>query len=117
MNTCVFPKSSFCSSLYKYQEVQIFKIYIVDFLGNSLLFCSNFSYIIFSLNRLISSFYAKNKFNLFFGNLNLKRFYVLVFDLSLFLNVFKPFENVVNEIYGSFDDNFPYNAYDPRYCA
>ena len=40
----------------------------------------------------------------------------IIFLLSLSFSIFKVFENEINEIYSNFDKNFPFNAYDVRYC-
>ena len=55
MNICIFPKSSFCSSVLKSESSQYLKIYLIYFLGNTFRLCSNFSYISFSASRCIST--------------------------------------------------------------
>jgi hypothetical protein len=39
-----------------------------------------------------------------------------MFTISVIFSIFKLFEFKTNEIYSSFDKNFPYNAYDIKYC-
>ena len=41
----------FCSNVYQENWAQQFKIIFIHFLGNAVKMCSNFSYLIFSLNR------------------------------------------------------------------
>lgn len=53
INECQYPFGLFCSSVRENKLVQIYKIAAVEFLGNSLKSVSNFSYIAFSINRLL----------------------------------------------------------------
>jgi hypothetical protein len=116
MNVCVFPKSSFCSSVYKTNGAQYFKIVFVLFLGNSIRLCCNFSFIFFALSRLYMSTSKKPRLFLLLQSLNLKLFYLIMFGLSSVWSMFKLFEYKPNEAYSSFDTNFPYNRYDSKYC-
>ena len=61
LNICVFPRSSYCSSIYKQAESQYFKIYKV-FLGNTVRLCANISYICFSVSRYFVSTSKPSKF-------------------------------------------------------
>ena len=116
MNVCIFPKSSFCSDILKNDFTQYFKIYVICFLGNTLRICCNFSYISFSVSRALSSISAKNKIGSLNEKLNINKFFFITFILSLGFSLFKIFEYKPNEFYANFDRNFPYNAYDLRYC-
>ena len=116
MNICIFTKSSFCSSVYKTNEAQYFKIIFIEFLGNSLRLCCNFSVILFSISRFYISTAKKSKWFLIFEKLNLKLFYFLMFISCSLWSMFKLFEFRPNEIYSSYDKNFPYNRYDLKYC-
>ena len=117
VNVCIFPKSSFCSRLYKLWFVQNFKIYFGLFLSNGVRLCSNISFILFSLSRFyISASSNKNRFFCLIEKLNLKKFYSILFVSCLFWSIFKLFEYRINEVYSSFDKNFPYNRYDLKYC-
>ena len=117
LNICIFPRSSFCSSVYKTEWAQYFKIIFSQFLGNSIRLCSNFSFILFSISRFyISTSTTKSKTFLRFEKLNLKHFYLSMFVSCSLWSMFKLFEFRPNEIYSSFDKNFPYNRYDSRYC-
>jgi hypothetical protein len=116
MNVCVFPKSSFCSSVYKTNGAQYFKIVFVLFLGNSIRLCCNFSFIYFALSRLYISTSKKPRLFLLLQSVNLKLFYLIMFGLSSVWSMFKLFEYKPNEAYSSFDTNFPYNRYDSKYC-
>ncbi len=117
MNICIFPKSSFCSSIYKTVGAQYFKIIFTLFLGNTLRLCCNFSFISFSLSRFyISTSNKKSNFFNKFEKLNLKFYYSIMFVLCSLWSMFKLFEYRPNETFSSFDKNFPYNRYDLRYC-
>ncbi len=119
INICVFDKSSFCSLVYKRDTSQYFKIYGIHWLGNSLKFCSNFSFITTSISRCISSTIssASSKLQHFNEQMNVKLYYFIMFSFSLSLNLFKLFEFKVNEMYSSgYDKMFPFNAYDIKYC-
>jgi hypothetical protein len=61
MNICIFPKSSFCSSVLKNESNQNMKIYLIYFLGNTFRLCCNFSYISFSSSRCISTITTSEK--------------------------------------------------------
>ena len=118
MNICIFPKSSFCSSVLKDEASQYLKIYLIYFLGNTFRLCCNFSYISFITSRLISTVATtKSRCKKTNEKLNVKLFYLITFLMSLILSIFKIFENRPNEVYSNFDKNFPYNAYDVRYCS
>jgi hypothetical protein len=118
MNICIFPKSSFCSSVLKSKTSQYLKIYLIYFLGNTFRLCCNFSYISFCLSRCISTISTnESKLKKWNEKLNTKRFYSIIFILSLAFSIFKLFENKVNEVYSYFDKNFPFNSYDVRYCG
>ena len=116
LNICIFPKSSFCSSIYKEYVSQYFKIIFQLFLGNSLRLCCNFSFILFSCSRFFISTFSKSNIFHLIKSLNLKLFYLIMFVVCLCWSMFKLFEYRPNEIYSSFDKNFPYNRYDSRYC-
>jgi len=116
INICIFPKSSFCSSVYKTQLAQYFKIIFTLYLGNSIRLCCNFSFIMFSLSRF-NIFTSKNwKIFLRIKKLGLKKFYLAMFISCSLWSMFKLFEYAPNEVYSLFDKNFPYNRYDLKYC-
>ena len=118
MNICIFPKSSFCSSVLKDEASQYLKIYLIYFLGNALRLCCNFSFISFMTSRFISTALSTpSQFKKWNDKLNFKLFYLITFLLCLLLSIFKIFENKPNEAYSNFDKNFPFNAYDVKYCA
>ena len=117
INVCIFPKSSFCSYIYKLDFSQNFKIYVILYLGNVFRLCCNFSYIFFSISRTISTVSLQNtKLGKFNEKLNIKKLYLVLFVFNLCLSLFRIFEYKPNEIYSSFDKNFPFNAYDIKYC-
>jgi hypothetical protein len=118
MNICIFPKSSFCSSVLKSESSQYLKIYLIYFLGNAFRLCCNCSYISFCLSRCISTISTgESKLKKWNEKLNTRIFYSIFFILSLSFSIFKLFENKVNEVYSNFDKNFPFNSYDVKYCG
>jgi len=116
INVCTFLSTSFCSSIYKSDVSQYFKIYVISFLGNSIRISSNVSYILFSVSRfsIISS--RKFKFLEKIEKMNRKKFNFLIFILSSVLSIFKIFELKPNEIFSNFDLDFPYFVFTARYC-
>jgi hypothetical protein len=117
INICIFPKSSFCSSVLKYETSQYFKIYGIFFMGNSLRLCCNFSYIFFSVSRgVLSTSSRESKLRHWFEHLNTRIFYSSLFALTVCFSIFKVFEYKPSEIYNTFEKDFPYNAYDLKFC-
>ena len=117
MNLCIFPKLSYCSSIYKNKLSQYLKIYLIYLLGNSVKICCNCSYIAFSVSRFYLA--SSNPSGLFkkFQDLNQKKFYGITFLISLILSLFKVFQFKVNEFYSNFDLSFPFDAFSPKYCG
>ena len=62
INVCIFPPTSFCSSVYKTTQSHYFKIIVTSFLGNTIRICCNVYYILFSLSRF--SIISSKKFKL-----------------------------------------------------
>jgi hypothetical protein len=118
MNICIFPKTSFCSSIWRTEFAQYFYIYVILFLGNTFRLCCNISYIFFSISRVaISGTSTKSKLRKFIEKQNIKRFYIIIFILALGFSLFFVLENYVNKIYQDFDVSFTLNnAYDIKYC-
>ena len=117
MNICIFPKSSFCSSIWRTEFSQYFHIYVVLFLGNSLRLCCNISYIFFSISRFaLSGTSNKSKLRKFIEKQKIKRFYFILFLVTLGFSVFIALENYVNKLFQDFDDSFVNNAFDAKYC-
>lgn len=117
INTCIFPaSSSFCSSLFKRESAQYFKIFAELFLGNTVKLCSNFSYIAFSASRFFLASANKSAFFQKFEKFSLKLFYSFVIILSLLLSIFMLVKYKPNEYYSTYDKNFPYDAYGYTYC-
>ena len=92
LNICVFPRSSYCSSIYKHAESQYFKIYLVYFFGNTVRLCGNMSYICFSASRYFVSTSKPSKVFDAFTKLNLKRFYSSVMLACLAFSLFRVFQ-------------------------
>ena len=117
MNICIFPKNSFCSSTWRTEFSQYFHIYVVLFLGNSLRLCCNISYTLFSVSRFVLSGTSnENKLRKFIEKQNIKRFYFILFWITLGFSVFLLFENYVNKLFEEFDVTFMNSIYDVRYC-
>jgi hypothetical protein len=116
INICIFPKSSFCSRFYKTQLAQYFKIIFTLYLCNSIRLCCNFSFILFSLSRFYIITSKNWKIFFLLKKLKQKIFYVIIFISCSLWSMFKLFEYKPNEVYSSFDKNFPYNRYDQKYC-
>ena len=116
VNTCIFDVGSvFCSSIYKTDSSQYFKIIFIFFLGNSFKLSSNISYLLFSVSRLVLITIEKNltkkefKFNryiLYFG---------AIFLASCFLSVFKLFQYELN-VEQDFRKDFPFETLEEFYC-
>jgi hypothetical protein len=75
MNVCIYPRTSFCSGIHKSAFSQYYKIYILNFFGESIRMCCNFSYFTFSISRFYIStssgsngifFKKKNEYYTFF---------------------------------------------------
>ena len=89
MSMCIFPRSSYCSSVYKSVFTQYFKIYIVFFLGNTLRLCSNFSYIALSVSRFYLSTSKSSRLIRKFENIKLIKFYAILIAICFLLSLFK----------------------------
>ncbi len=62
INICIFPKNSeasFCSRIFKFYSAQFFKIYGVNWLGNALKHCSDFSFLSISVGLYIYTYLHK----------------------------------------------------------
>ena len=118
MNVCIFPKTSFCSDVWRTEFSQYFHIYVILFLGNTLRLCCNISYILFSISRFVlSGTTVKNKLRKMIEKQNIKMFYLIVFLLGMSFSSFLLFEHSVNKLYEEYDDvNANNNVYDVRYC-
>ena len=115
INVCIYPRSAFCSSIYKNEASQYFKIYFILFLGNALKLCCNLSYILFSLSRFFIASSNKSSFASI-SSIKLRILYIVIFCVSLIVSSFKIAEYKPNEYHSSFDLNFPYNLFDLKYC-
>jgi hypothetical protein len=116
INICIFPRTSFCSSIYKFESSQYFRIIVGLFLGNSFKLCCNISYILFALSRFSVTTSSQSAFLKRLNDLNVRKCYALVIFISVCFSSFKLFEYKPNEIYAYFDKNFPYNIFDVKYC-
>jgi hypothetical protein len=119
INICIFQENSrFCSSVYKNMTSQYYKIYILFYLGNVCLLLSNVSFIFIAISRYFLSTADYNVLYETFKSVNLKRFYFFLFIFFSVFSLFKIFEYKPNEVYNTFDLEFPYDAIDrAKYCG
>ena len=99
LNQCLeFNGSPYCSSIYQEQWAQYFKIIVVNFLGNSLKFCSNVSYLFFAISRFILIANVKQEHKLFSITKRIPLlFYMgILFLVALLLNLFRLFQYKIN---------------------
>jgi hypothetical protein len=116
INICIFPRTSFCSSIYKYESSQYFKIIVGNFFGNAFKLCCNISYILFALSRFSVSTSSHTGIFQLVNDMNVKKSYAVIVCISLCFSSFKLLEYKPNEIFAYFDKNFPYNVFDIKYC-
>ena len=116
VNICIYPRTSFCSSIYETEMSQYFKIYVIYFLGNAARLCTNISYIAFSMSRYFLSTSNPSHFFELFGHLKLRRFYAIVSLFALSLSLYKIFQFKVNDFIPTYDLSFPFDAYGVNYC-
>lgn len=124
INTCIFDESGiFCSSIYKDNASQYFKIIVIHFLGNSLKLCSNISYFLFALSRLIiinSSHQRIITQSVRISSTRKKRYgyffvFILIFFICSLLSLFKLFQYRLN-VDKDYRKDFPYELRDELYC-
>ena len=116
-NVCIFDSTPFCSSIYQHESAQYFKLIGIYFVGNVLQLMCNYSYISFSLSRLILSTNANksNKYLKKFDKMDLRLYYVILFLFFLLISLFKLFEYRINEAYNN-SKSFPFELYDVNMC-
>ena len=116
MNICIYPRTSFCSDIYKLPMSQFFKIYVVYFLGNTMRLCCNCSYICFSVSRYFLSTSNPSRLFQHFQNLNVKLFYSIVLAFNLGLSLFKVFQYKISYNLLSGTGEYPFDGYGVFYC-
>ena len=114
VNICIFPKSSFCSTILEAESSQYWKIYGNFFVGNTLRLCMNISYIGFSASRFFLS--TSSKSSCLKKLANLKWFYLLALLFSVIASVFKVFQYKANTFYSSGEADFPLDIYGIYRC-
>ena len=121
INLCIDNQMAFCSSIYKTKFAQYFRIIFTNYLGNILKFSCSVSYIAFSASRFLHSTNTSKTdsrpISHWLNNLNLKKFYSSLFAFSALFSIFKIFQFRENEFYGSYEQGFPFDVYDIRYCS
>jgi hypothetical protein len=128
MNTCIFyGPSVFCSNVYQEDWAQMLKIILVHFLGNVIKMCSNFSYLIFSLSRLLlltkhkkgevggSGGGSFGQIKLSKKSKNVKILFLSIILFSFILSSFKLFQYKINYDFDSRKE-FPIEIRDEFYC-
>jgi hypothetical protein len=118
MNICIFSRTSFCSSIYKYESVQYFKIFGVYFFGSSIRLSANISYILLCLTRffLSTSSNEPNKYFKKINTMNLKYFYSFVVIFGCSLSSFKIYEYSATDFYSFITVYFPFDKYGINVC-
>jgi len=116
MNICIFPRTSFCSSIHEERATQYFKIYVVNFLGNAVRLGSNFSYIFFSISRFYLMNTAPSEFLKKFQKINTKIFYSILILCCLSFSSFRIFQFKINDFFDVFEQNFPFDAFAVNWC-
>ena len=124
LNTCVFYSESsgvtFCSGVYRTTSAQYYKIWIIEFVGNIVKTCVNFSYIMFATNRLV--FVAANisdkcrALKKAFEKLKFKIYLPILVCFASLISLHKLFEYQVNELMIS-TISFPYEIYNELHCV
>ena len=119
INTCIFfGPSIFCSNVYQEDWAQNFKIILIHFLGNATKMCSNFSYLAFSLSRLLLVTRQKESDQNSKSHFKNRLVFIYIFLLtliSLILSCFKLFQYRKNEDF-IMSKEFPYEIRDEQYC-
>jgi hypothetical protein len=120
INTCIFyGPSVFCSSVYQEIWAQNLKIILIHFLGSVTKNCANFSYLMFSISRLILITKQKE------SNISTKskafRNAIYVFTLVLVSSIlcsFKLFQYRIKQYLTPFNayKEFPFEIRDENYC-
>ena len=117
VNTCIFFGSGiFCSSVYQAKSSQYFKIVVVHFLGNAIKMSSNFSYLSFSLSRLL--LITKHKNDQATENASNKHYvvyFVSTLTMSCVLSTFRLFQYRINYALDTLKD-FPYELREEYFC-
>jgi len=119
VNTCIFSYAHQAyqySSVYQEEASQWFKIIGIYYLGNTFKYCSNISYIFFSMSRFISvSLDTKNRFFILFNRINVKAFVFTILSLSSILSVFILYQYEINDVY-DYRKEFPFEKRDGQFC-
>jgi len=120
INTCIFyGPSVFCSSVYQEIWAQNLKIILIHFLGSVTKNCANFSYLMFSISRLI--LITKQKESNLSNKSKALRISIYIFTLVLISSIlcsFKLFQYKVKEYlipYNAYKE-FPFEIRDEIYC-
>ena len=120
LNICIYPKTSYCSSVWHTKLAQYFHIFVVAYLGNTFRLSCNISYIFFSVSRVaLSGTTAKNRLRTLIEKQNIKLFYIIIIISTLGFSIFLVFENNVNLDFQDFiglNNINSNNAYDIKYC-
>ena len=119
INTCIyFGSGIFCSRLYQMESIQYFKIIFIQYLGNVIRICSNFTYVVFSLSRLFLITIHKDRITSRRKSSRLV-FIIYIFGLLAFsslFSLFKLFQYRVN-IFLDTRRDFPLEIRDEFYCS
>jgi hypothetical protein len=121
ISLCIDSQMAFCSAIYKTKFAQYFRIYVANYLGNTLKFSCSVSYIAFSVSRFLNSTNTSKSDSRpiaqWYSKLNLKKFYSILFGFGALFSVFKLFQFRENEFNSSNEIGFPFDVFDIRYCS
>ena len=117
MSSCVFYTSSvFCSSVYQKDSVQMSKIILIQFLGSALKMCSNFSYLSFSISRLVLiSRHKENKSQTKLSTHFFTVYFTVLMVSSCSLSIFRLFQFTINFEKG-YRKDFPFEVRNEEFC-
>lgn len=82
----------FCSAIYESFYTQVFNVFVVKFLGNTLKTASNISHIAFTLSRYVVIVNDSKSISYRLVGMNFKAYLIILFTISLFINVNTCFE-------------------------
>ena len=107
MTVCLEYNGIFCSSLYSTYLSQFVKIYIINYIGECVKFCSNMTYLFMTLSRYL--LINKNPSNLLkkFSNSSIKSRVIFTILSSFLFNLVKAIELQINNGEDEYNDNYP----------
>ena len=102
---CFYPYEVFCPEIRKVVFFQFFKVIFKECLTTTFRFMLNFSYVAFSLNRIVTIRKEQNKFFMFISEVSIKWYIVVTLIISAGLSSMKFFKYDINYEYPTM--NYP----------